>query len=472
MVVCPATALSLNAPTITAEQARFGGQRVDLNPIKNPVAILSRRAHGVFYGWWLVGISSFIRMSSVPLFHAMGLWFVALEAQFGWNRTQLSLAFAFTRVEGGLLGPVEGYLTDRVGTRRMVFVGLLILGAGFLLFAQVGHLWMFYVAFLIMALGQGLSGWLPITTMLNNWFVRRRSVAMGWSNSGSRLGALLIIPLLAWAIDPDYGRLGWSLTAAILGIIFLLSALPISRLIRNRPEDYNLRPDGDLPDSPLAADGTPASQLSPEDADFTVAQAIRTQAFWCISLGHSLTAVVIVSLMTHLAPLLTDEGFSLQTAGWVVTVYTAVSMVFQVIGGYVGARIPKNVGMFVFSSIQAGAILIIVTFPSNIGMVYVFAVLFGIGFGGTSPLATSIRGDYFGRASFGKILGVSSVPMNILLLGASPFAGLMYDIKGDYTVAFETLAALNFLGAVLLLMARKPTLTSAAQKTKVGQQVS
>ena len=139
---------------------------------------------------------------------------------------------------------------------------------------------------------------------------------------------------------------------------------------------------------------------------------------------------------------------------------------------YVGAHIPKNVGMFVFSSIQAGAILIIVTFPSNIGMVYVFAVLFGIGFGGTSPLATSIRGDYFGRASFGKILGVSSVPMNILLLGASPFAGLMYDIKGDYTVAFETLAALNFLGAVLLLMARKPTLTSAAQKTKVGQQVS
>jgi len=271
---------------------------------------LSHHARGVFYGWWLVGISGFIRTSSVPLFHAMGLWFVALEAQFGWNRTQLSLAFAFTRVESGLLGPAEGYLTDRVGTRRLVFIGLLIMGAGFLLFGQVNHLWVFYVAFLIMALGQGLSGWLPITTMLNNWFVRRRSSAMG-SNSGSRLGGLLLIPLLAWAIDPDYGHLGWALTASILGIFFLVIALPISRLIRNRPEDYGLHPDGDTPDSTLVvADETEqTSQQRNPNGDFTLAQAMRTKAFWYISLGHSLTAVVIVSMMTHLAPLLTDEGF-------------------------------------------------------------------------------------------------------------------------------------------------------------------
>ena len=432
---------------------------------------MSHRARGVYYGWWLVGIGSFVRMSSVPLFHAMGLWFVALESQFGWNRTQLSLAFAFTRVEGGLLGPVEGYLTDRVGTRRMVLIGLLILGAGFLVFAQVSHLWMFYVAFLIMALGQGVSGWLPITTMLNNWFVRRRSMAMGWSNSGSRLGGLLLVPLIAWAIDPEYGRIGWSLTAALLGVVFLVVAVPISRVIRNRPEDYNLLPDGDSPGpAPLTADRIPQNRrLAQEDANFTVSEAIRTHAFWYISVGHALTAMVIVSIMTHLAPLLTDEGFSLQTAGWVVTVYTAVAMVFQVVGGYVGGHLPKNVAMFVFSSIQALGVLIIVAFPSNIGMIYVFAVLFGIGFGGTSPLATSIRGDYFGRASFGKILGISSVPMNILLLGASPFAGLMYDLKGDYKIAFVTLAALNFLGGVLFLMARKPALSSTAQRTDVSQ---
>ena len=424
------------------------------------VEYLSRRTRLVFYGWGLVGISGVIRTSSIPLFHAMGLWFVALEAQFGWNRGQLSLAFAFTRVESGLLGPAEGYLTDRVGTRRLVFFGLLIMGGGFLVFGQVNHLWVFYVAFLVMALGQGLSGWLPITTMLNNWFVRRRSSAMGWSNSVSRLGALLLIPLLAWSIDPDHGYLGWSLTASILGIFFLAIAFPISRFIHNRPEDLGLHPDGDIPDpSSVVADGTESiGQQGVQQHDFTLAQAIRTKAFWYISLGHSLTAVVIVSMMTHLAPLLTDEGFSLQAAGLVVTVYTAVSMVFQVVGGYAGDRIPKNLGMFVFSSIQAGAVLVVVTFPSDIEMVFLFAVLFGIGFGGASPLATSIRGDYFGRAHFGKILGISSVPMNILLLGAAPFAGYMYDINGNYNLAFEILAVLNFVGALLLLMAKKPSL--------------
>ena len=106
----------------------------------NFIEHLSQRGREVFYGWWLVGISGFIRTSSIPLFHAMGLWFVALEAQFGWNRTQLSLAFAFTRIESGLLGPAEGYLTDRVGTRRLVFCGLLIMGGGFLVFGQVSHL--------------------------------------------------------------------------------------------------------------------------------------------------------------------------------------------------------------------------------------------------------------------------------------------------------------------------------------------
>ena len=434
----------------------------------NFIEHLSTRTQKVFYGWWLVGISGFIRTSSIPLFHAMGLWFVALEVQFGWNRTQLSLAFAFTRIESGLLGPVEGYLTDRVGTRRLVLIGLLIMGVGFLVFGRVNDLWVFYTAFLIMALGQSLSGWLPITTMLNNWFVRRRSSAMGWSNSGSRLGALLLIPLLAWSIDPEHGYLGWSLTASILGLFFLAIALPISRLIYNRPEDLGLHPDGDLPDPISAATDSTVSidQPSVQNSDFTLAQAIRTKAFWYISLGHSLTAVVIVSMMTHLAPLLTDEGFSLQTAGSVVTVYTAVSMVFQVVGGYAGDRIPKNLGMFVFSSIQAGAVLVVVTFPSDIEMVYLFAVLFGIGFGGASPLATSIRGDYFGRANFGKILGISSVPMNLLLLGAAPFAGYMYDINGNYNLAFQILAGLNFVGASLLLLAKKPPLRVVTEQTQ------
>ena len=181
--------------------------------------------------------------------------------------------------------------------------------------------------------------------------------------------------------------------------------------------------------------------------------------------------MAIVALMAHLAPMMTDAGFSLQTAAWVVTVYTFVSMVFQVVGGYIGDRVPKNVALFVFTCIQGAAVMVI-AFSTTLMMAYLFAILFGIGFGGRNPLTTAIRGDYFGRASYGMILGVSQVPMNVLLLIAPLFAGLMRDIQGTYTVAFFVLGLFTFLGGALMLMAKKPVLgpaTEAQERPEVAE---
>ena len=404
-------------------------------------------------------------LSSAPLFHAMTVWSVALEAHFGWSRTQLSMAFAFTRIEGGIMGPIEGYLTDRVGPKRMVFIGLVVLAIGFLFFWQVKHLWMFYLAFVIMSLGHSLCGWVPVTTLLNNWFIRNRAKAMGWSNTFSRLGALILVPAIAWAINPDKDRLGWDVTALALGIFSFLVAVPMYKVIRNRPEEYNLLPDGLMP---LEVETSRNSQDSGKEVrqievqqdtqDLTTAQALKTVAFWLISIGHGLTSMVIIAIMAHLGLFMSDNGFDIQTTAWVVSVYTFVAMVFPVVGGYVGDRIPIRIAIFVFTSIQAFSVVIL-TFATTLPLLYVFAVLFGIGFGGRSPLTTAIRGDYFGRRSFGKILGISTVPLNILLLVAAPFAGYMYDTTGSYRSAFLILAALSFVGGVFFLLAKKPDLS-------------
>lgn len=446
-----------------------------MSAIHNWNVRLHSRARRTFYGWWLVPIGGVVHsVTSVPLFHAMGLWFVALEAAFGWNRTQLSFAFSLTRVEGGIMGPLEGYLTDRLGPRRIIPIGLVILGFGFLYLSRVNSLWMFYVAFIFMALGQGLGGWLPMTTLLNNWFVRRRATAMGMSSSISRLGALFLIPAMAWAVDPAQDNLGWRTTAVLLAVMSFSIAIPISRVIRNRPEDMGLRPDGDPPAEDLTPEAGPgavpvADELSPSldrqpaDGDFTLKQALRTPAFWLISFGHGFTSMTIIAIMAHLAPLLTlDQGYSVPMAGLVVTAYTAVSMVFQLVGGYVGDRVSKRLAIFFFSAIQAGSIFILIT-ATNLPMVFLFAVVFGMGFGGRNPLTTSIRGDYFGRSSFGKIMGMSQLPMNVLLLIAPIFAGAMRDTLGTYTIAFTVLAALNFLGGTLFLFARKPQLPSRSE---------
>ena len=244
--------------------------------------------------------------------------------------------------------------------------------------------------------------------------------------------------------------------------------IPVTRLIRNRPEDYGLMPDGDEPRATPSTTraGRPAPRRAPpSDADFTLRDALYTPTFWLISFGQGFTSMVLIAMMAHLAPMLYDQGVSVPMAGWVVSTYTAMSMIFQVVGGYVGDMISKRFAYFVFTSIQASAVVVLVFVPEisaflNVPLlvaVFSFAILFGIGFGGRNPISTSIRGEYFGRSSFGKIMGMSQVPMNIMLLGAPIYPAIMLGIQGSYDFAFLSLAALNFIGGAMFLMAKKPS---------------
>ena len=394
-------------------------------------------------------------VSTVPLFHAMSVWAVALEREFAWNRTQLGFALTFTRIEGGFMGPLEGYLTDKVGTRRMVFIGMIILGGAFIFFAQVQNLWMFYVAYIFMALGQGLGSWIPLMTMINRWFHRQRAMALGWSNMGSRLGALLLVPLIAWCIDPDQDRLGWRMTATILGVFMIVVAGPISRLIHNQPQDIGLLPDGDKPVPQTEVSADDSAKVSSDEVDFTASEALRTPAFWLIAFGHGFTSMVILAVMAHLGLLMVDKGYQVQDAAFVVSVYTAVAMAFQLVGGYVGGKIPIRLTLAFFTALQAMGVVVLV-YADSLSSIYAFAVLFGAGFGGRAPLTVAIRGEYFGSASFGKILGFSTVPMNLLLLIAAPLVGWMRDTQGDYTDAFLVMVLTNLAGAVCFLLAKRP----------------
>jgi len=406
---------------------------------------------GLFYGWWLAGIAALVMiLGTVPLFQGMTAWFVVLENQFGWSRTQLSEAFALTRVEGSIMGPIGGYLIDRIGPRRMVLIGLLILGAGFLLWSRITNLWQFYLVFVVMSAGAGLGTWLPMMTVLNNWFNRRRSTAMALAMEGFSVGGVLLIPVLTWAIDPDFSnRPGWRATAAGIGLLVMVLSYPISRLIRNKPEDYGQHPDGKVPIRVNAGVREASDSASP-DFDYTWQEAIRTRSFWLITMGHACSSIVIVTLMVHLGPMLDDRGFSLQMVGWVVSTYTAVGAVFTLVGGYVGDRMPIRVAIFGFSAVQSIAVFVLL-FADSILLLFLFAVILGIGFGGRSPLTTAIRGAYFGRKAFASITGISMVPMNVLLFSSPLFAGIMFDIQGSYIVPFTVVAVVSLIGSALFL---------------------
>ena len=422
---------------------------------------ITRRTRGMFRGWIMAGLGALVMiLGDVPLFHGLPVWSPVLRNAFGWTAGQMSWAFAVTRAEGGLLGPVEGILIEILGPRRMVFAGLIIVGLGFVFFSQVRELWHLYAAFFIMSMGTTLGTWLPVMTVMNHWFVRHKTRAMSMVMEGFALGGIVVPLLLAWAIggtDPDISvRFGWRVCALFIGILCIAAAFPLSRLIRDRPEQLGLRPDGDPPVRPAVLPlESGITRPTTEEEGYTWQEAIRTRAFWLISFGHAGSTVVIISVVVHLGLMLDDRGFSLQTISAVVAVYTAINLIFVPVGGYLGDKVPIRLVAFGFSAGQALAVAVLVL-AHNIEMVILFAVLLGISFGGRTSVTTAIRGVYFGRRAFAAITGISMVPMNILLFVMPLYADYMRDATGNYDISFLTVAATCFFGSCLFLLLGEP----------------
>ncbi len=426
---------------------------------------------GIFYGWTLVGVAAFIMViGTVPLFQGMTAWFVVLEREFAWSRTQLSIAFSLSRVEGSIMGPVSGYLIDKLGSRRMVLIGLVIAGGGFVIMSQMTNIWHFYAAFVVMSMGVGLGTWMPMMTVLNNWFTRNRSTAMALAMEGFLVGGMVLVPLLAFVIDPDVaGRPGWRNTALVIGLFLVAVAFPLSRLIRNAPEPYGQFPDGEATARPRQ---TAATGTASDEPDYTWQEAVKTKTFWLITMGHACSSIVIVTITVHLGPMLDDRGFSLQTVGWVVGAYTGVAAIFTLIGGYVGDRLPIRLALFGFSAVQSGAVLVLML-ADSLPMAYLFAILMGIGFGGRNPLTTAIRGVYFGRKAFASITGISMIPMNVLLLAAPLFAGIMFDATQSYAVPMGVVAIVSLAGSSLFLFLGSPeAAANSRQRAATAAQTS
>ena len=309
---------------------------------------MSRSISNMFYGWWIVITSAILlTLMSLTVFQGLGTVLVSLERQYGWSRTALSGAFSLARVEGAILGPIEGVLVDRVGTRRMVLIGFILMGLGFVWLSQVDTLWEFYAAFMTISLGSGLGGWLAIVAMVNNWFEKRRSFAMSIAMSGIHLGGLLV-PIFALSIE----NYEFSATTIGVGIILLIVVGPATWIIRSKPEDMGLAPDG-VSIVKESGELLGTSDPSEDESDFTVMQALKTPAFWILTVTQISSSVSIVTLALHLVPKLTDMGMSLSSAGTVVLVYTVVALPAQSIAGYLAERLPKII-MFSFFLFFAG----------------------------------------------------------------------------------------------------------------------
>jgi MFS family permease len=406
----------------------------------------------VFHGWRIVAAGFVLEMlMGALLFHAYGAYVVLLRQEFGWSKTLFSAAFSMARAESGILGPIQGWLTDRFGPRMLIRIGMTVFGLAFILFSQIGSAPTFFITFFLMALGSSLGGYLPVAVAIVSWFRRRRALALSMSSTGMPVGGLLT-QVVALALS----TVGWRWTAFLSGLLVLSVGVPMSRVFRHRSQARGEWPDGEAPaaEGARAADGRAAAP--PPGVDFTPREAMRAPALWYISLGHGSALLVVSAVSVHLIVHVTEQlGYSLQQAAAVVALMTVMQVTGQLGGGWAGDRFNKRAIVVGCMLAHASGLLLLAS-ATAFWAVGAFAVLHGLAWGIRGPLMSAIRADYFGSAAFGTITGISSMVVMFGMVGGPIIAGVLADRTGSYEMGFRILAGLAALGSIFFVLARRP----------------
>jgi MFS family permease len=313
------------------------------------------------------------------------------------------------------------------------------------MFSRVQNVFAYYGAYIVLATGFSFGGFTPAVTAVNSWMRHRRATGISIVIGGSSLGGALV-PALAWGITAH----GWRMTSLGIGIVSIASA-PIFYLLLSK------KPPVDQP----APRPRPGRRVNPSGPDFTAGEALRTKAFWLISISHTLANLSTATISAHVVLHLTDVGLSLAKASTVVPVFAVIGFTFQIVGGLVGDRVDKRYPTSVFLAIQAAS-MVALAYVTDYPSALLFAVLWGIGFGGRTPMLHAMRGDYFGTKAFGTILGLSGLLMAVGMTAAPFLVGLAFDIQGTYRWAFIAVAAACAAGGGLILFATRPIHPSQA----------
>jgi sugar phosphate permease len=410
----------------------------------------------LFYGWRIVGAGALIQfLQSSLLLQSFGAYVAVLQEDRGWSKTELSFAAALHQMEAAILGPVLGWFIDRFGPHGVIRAGVVTLGAGFMLMSQIESLGAFYAAFVVVALGSSMCGFMPLNISMIYWFERKRARALSIVSFGLAFGGIAV-PLVAWCM----ATWGWRATAFGSGLLIILAGLPLSFVMRGRPANYGEHVDGEPPVATPSQ--MPALEAEKRSRDFTAREALRTRAFWLLSLGHGFALFVVTAVNVHAITHLKEGlGYPVEQAALFIMLMTFAQIGGIALGAAIGDRFEKRL-ICACCMVMHMAGLLCLTYATGAAMVVAFSVLHGVAWGLRGPFMQAIRAEYFGVSAIGMILGLSFMIIVVGQVGGPMIAGGMADLTGNYRAGFTVLAMLAGVGSAFFLMARKPVRPRAA----------
>ena len=399
-----------------------------------------RRLH---YGWVMVILAMFVLATHSMTIYTFGVFLRPVTMEFGWERGALSVAQSITMLVGGVLAIFTGRLSDRYGPRLLVTVSGLLAGMAFLLMSRVSSLWQAYLIWgLLIGIAFGCC-MIPVLSTIPRWFTRRRGVAVGLTMVGFGLGGVIWPPVAQWLIS----SCGWQHAYVTLGIVTLIIVIPMAQFMKRSPQVIGLKPFGDENVIAKVQSSTPAVE------GLSLKQVIKTGRFWIFGLVSFGFVFCMQLIVVHIAPHAIDSGILAIVAASIVSIIAAVSLIGRLGIGFLSDRLGAVPALTACLLIFALA-LIWILFAKEVWMFYIFAIIYGIAYGGEAAVMVLVPAELFGLKYVGVITAATFLMGAIGGAIGAPFGGHIFDITGRYDLAFVIciiVSALAFILSMILL---------------------
>ncbi len=397
--------------------------------------------------WWVVFAGAFAHAVSTGLaYFGLSAYFPSFEREFGWSRTAISGAFSMARVESGLLGPAEGYMTDRLGPKRVMYLGIVICALGFLGMSLVNSLPMLYVTIVVgIVLGSSVGFYIPVSVVVATLFRARRSLAFGIFRMGPGLSGLMV-PLVGLMIV----WWGWRTASVASAVIIVVMGWPLARAIGNA---YERRAGVEPPANPPAPGA--AAKTPPPEVSLTLKETLRTRSFWLLAAVMGLRQMVTEGISVHLVILLVDRGWKQEVAAGLLGTSALIGVPSRLAFGWMGDFIDKRKLMI---GLLAALSVSVLTMGMTTSSAWFMAglVVYSLCYGGLASLQEPIRADYFGIRHFASIQGFSRLFVTAGSVMGPVSAGFFYDLTQSYTVPLTIFAGSAFTSTVLMFWTLPP----------------